>query len=122
MKTHLFIKDVIGFSMIEILFALVLFSFGLTALMRTHQIAASTLNSVRNQYSALLIAQESLESAIALKNISLNDYEILQNNILYNVNYDTQYVVNDTYELKVNVQWKNKKISISKRIIPMMKQ
>ncbi|MBF0452123.1 MAG: prepilin-type N-terminal cleavage/methylation domain-containing protein [Candidatus Magnetomorum sp.] len=107
-----------GFSLVEVLVALVLFSFGLTALIRTHHVAASTLQSVRDRYTALLIAQECIEKA---KNSDVLMNTVTQNGIQYAIIYDIQHKTNTTSILTVNVQWKNKQLSLVNHIYPMMK-
>jgi len=122
MKIKICIKKSSGFSIIEILFAITIFSFGLTALMKTQQIANATIKSYQKKFCALLLAQQCLESAISSKSKVLTDYEIYQNKTLYKISFENQFVMNNTYELTVIVQWKNKKFSISKRINSIVKQ
>jgi len=90
-----------GFSLLELLFALVLFSFGLTALVQTHTISAFTLKTSQERYQALLIARQCLDSMLASDTPTSRKQEIYQNKILY--------VANSTYsngEATVDIRWR----------------
>jgi len=102
-----------GFSLVEVLVALALFSFGLTALISTHQVATYTLQSARERYNALLIAQEYLEQCIMFDNSTVQENPVFRNGINYFITWNINKNKSGVQNISINVQWKKKQLSLS---------
>ena len=102
-----------GFSLVELLVALTLFSFGLTALIRTHQTAQSTLQTSREHYNALLIVQECMEYAQVSGKLLFHQTTVVRNGISYFITGMSDNETNGIQTIAVTIQWKNKKLLFS---------
>jgi prepilin-type N-terminal cleavage/methylation domain-containing protein len=107
-----------GFSLIELLFALFLLSFGLTALVKTHSMAAQTLKNAHERYHALLIAQEFMDDALVTKKLTPLSDKIYRDHVWYFVSKRMQSYSVDQAQVTINVKWRQYALKLSARISP----
>jgi Tfp pilus assembly protein PilV len=105
-----------GFSLIELLFALLMLSFGLTALVKTHSIAASTLKNSQERYHALLIAQEYIDYALITKDLTAISDKICRNNVWYFVNQRMHHYSTYQSQITIDVKWRHSMLKMTARI------
>jgi prepilin-type N-terminal cleavage/methylation domain-containing protein len=104
-----------GFSLIELLFALMLLSFGLTALMQTQNISASTLNNSQERFAALLIARQFLDHALVANGASSLNDTICQNNVCYFVSQKNCVIADTQTQITIEVRWRKSLMTLSSR-------
>jgi len=102
-----------AFSLIELLFALVILSFGLTALVKTHFIASSTLNKSQERYNALLVAQQFMDHAIVSKELNNLSDKIYCNNVWYVVSQKINQIAGNQAQVTVDVRWRQSLVTFS---------
>ncbi|ETR72488.1 MAG: hypothetical protein OMM_07484 [Candidatus Magnetoglobus multicellularis str. Araruama] len=101
-----------GFSLLELLFALALLSFGLTALLQTHHIAAGSLKSTQERYHALLLAQEWMDAALVSEKKNNQTDKVYRSNVLYAISRKVVQSANDCVKIIIDVQWRTFHLSI----------
>jgi prepilin-type N-terminal cleavage/methylation domain-containing protein len=105
-----------GFSLVELLFALLILSFGLTALVKTHSIAASTLNNSQERYHAMRIAQEFIDYALITKELISVSEKIYRNKVWYKVTQSIQHRSNNQSQITVDVNWRKSQLTLTAQI------
>jgi len=102
-----------GFSLLELLFALIILSFGLTALVQTHFSSASTLKNAQERYHALLIAQQYMNHALVSNDLDHISEKILRNNVWYFVNQRTNQIESEKTQITIEVRWRQLRLTLS---------
>jgi Tfp pilus assembly protein PilV len=106
-----------GFSLIELLFAFVILSFGLTALVKTQFIASSSLKNSQERYNALLVAQQFMDHALVSKNLSNLSDKIYCNNVWYFVNQKINQIEVNQSQVTIDVRWRQSLLTLSAQIV-----
>jgi prepilin-type N-terminal cleavage/methylation domain-containing protein len=105
-----------GFSLVELLFALIILSFGLTALVHTHIISARTLKSAQERYNAMLIAQEYIDHALVSKDLSNISDSIFRNNVWYFIRQQRHQTADNQLQVTIEIKWRNAIMTLSTRV------
>jgi len=105
-----------GFSLIELLFALVILSFGLTALMQTHIISAKTLKSTKERYHAMLIAQERIDQSLVSRVFRNSSDSICRNKVCYAVDQQIRQTEDNQSQITIEVKWRNSIMTLSAHV------
>jgi len=102
-----------GFSLVELLFALIILSFGLTALMKTHILSASAIQTSQERYHALLMARQLMDQALVTKELNHSSDEIYHNKRFYFVSQHKSRLANEQTQVKIEVRWRQSQLTLS---------